>query len=134
MRGQLDVHDLIVPRKNVLSGEMVKTRQRRANKAKNKQDTDFNRASVGADKPTFRATISWDWIHTVRGRNIGIWNDVKLVSTGNVTVSDPLVESVFPLPDTTSVRLTAHAFVKNHSDKEVQGVLEGSIGTLRFAQ
>lgn len=59
---------------------------------------------------------------------------MKLVSTGNVTVSDPLVESVFPLPDTTSVRLTAHAFVKNHSDKEVQGVLEGSIGTLRFAQ
>ena len=134
IRGKLDVTELIVPGKNVLSVEIVKNSHLGAVKEKNKQSTDFNGGILGADNPTFHATIGWDWIPTVRGRNIGIWNDVKLVSTGNVTVSDPLVESVFPLPDTTSVRLTAHAFVKNHSDKEVQGVLEGSIGTLRFAQ
>ena len=42
-----------------------------------------NGGITGADNPTFHATIGWDWIPTVHGRNIGIWNDVKLVSTGN---------------------------------------------------
>lgn len=134
IRGKLDVTDLIVPGKNVLSVEIVKNSHLGAIKEKNKQSTDFNGGIVGADNPTFHATIGWDWIPTVRGRNIGIWNDVKLVSTGNVTVSDPLIESVFPLPDTTSVQLTAHAFVKNHGDKDIKGVLEGSIGELRFSQ
>ena len=59
---------------------------------------------------------------------------MKLVTTGAVTVSDPLIESVLPLPDTTSVQLTARAFVKNHDSKDIKGVLEGSIGDICFEQ
>lgn len=39
-----------------------------------------------------------------------------------------------PLPDTTSAALTARTFVKNHTEKDVEGVLEGRIGDIRIAQ
>lgn len=134
IRGKMDVTDCIVPGKNVLAVEIVKNSHIGAIKEKNKQSTDFNGGILGADNPTFHATIGWDWIPTVRGRNIGIWNDVQLTSTGAVTVSDPLIESVLPLPDTTSAALTARTFVKNHTEKDVEGVLEGRIGDIRIAQ
>lgn len=130
VRGKFDVTDLIVPGKNVLAVEIVKNSHIGAVKEKNKQSTDFNGGILGADNPTFHATIGWDWIPTIRGRNIGIWNDVRLTTTGPVTVSDPLVESVFPLPDTTSVRLTARVWVKNHEPEAVKGMLEGRIGDI----
>lgn len=134
IRGNLDVTSLLKPGTNVLAVEIIRNSHIGAIKEKNKQSTDFNGGILGADNPTFHATIGWDWIPTVRGRNIGIWNDVKLVTTGAVTVSDPLIESVLPLPDTTSVQLTARAFVKNHDSKDIKGVLEGSIGDICFEQ
>ena len=39
-----------------------------------------------------------------------------------------------PLPDTTSAALTARTFVKNHTEKDVEGVLKGRIGDIRIAQ
>ena len=96
MRGKFDVTDLVVPGKNVVAVEIIRNNHIGAIKEKNKQSTDFNGGILGADNPTFHATIGWDWIPTVRGRNIGIWNDVFLTSTGKVTVADPLVTSVLP--------------------------------------
>ena len=132
IRGKMDVTSLLKPGKNVLAVEIIKNSHIGAIKEKNKQSTDFNGGILGADNPTFHATIGWDWIPTVRGRNIGIWNDVRLVTTGVVTVSDPLIESVLPLPDTTSAQLTARTFVKNYSDTDIEGILQGSIGDIRF--
>ena len=106
--------DRVVPGKNVVAVEIIKNEHIGAIKEKCEKNTDFNGGILGADNPTFHATIGWDWIPTVRGRNIGIWNDVFLTSTGKVTVADPLVTSVLPLPDTTSATLTAEVIVKNH--------------------
>ena len=124
MRGIFDVTDAIVAGKNVVAVEIIKNAHLGAIKEKNRQSTDFNGGIVGADNPTFHATIGWDWIPTIRGRNIGIWNDVSLTTTGKVTVADPLIQSVLPLPDTTSAKLTAEVIVKNHDAKVVKGVLE----------
>lgn len=134
MRGKFDVTDLVVPGKNVLAVEIIRNNHIGAIKEKNKQSTDFNGGILGADNPTFHATIGWDWIPTVRGRNIGIWNDVFLTSTGKVTVADPLVTSVLPLPDTTSATLTAEVIVKNHDANTVNGTLEGKVGDIIFRQ
>ena len=134
MRGKFDVTDLVVVGKNVLAVEILKNDHPGAIKEKNRQSTDFNGGILGADNPTFHATIGWDWIPTVRGRNIGIWNDVFLETTGPVTVSDPLVQAVLPLPDTTSANLTAEVIVKNQDAKPVNGVLEGRIGDISFQQ
>ena len=40
--------------------------------------TVLNGGILGADNPCFHASIGWDWLPTVPGRNIGIWNDVRL--------------------------------------------------------
>ena len=133
-RGNFDVTDYIQPGTNVIAIEIARNNHIGAIKEKNEQSTDFNGGILGADNPTFHATIGWDWIQTVRGRNIGIWNDVKLNTTGAVTVADPLIQSVLPLPDTTSVQLTARVFVKNNETKAVNGVLKGNIGDITFEQ
>ena len=134
IRGRFDVTDCVKEGTNVLAVEIIKNAHIGAIKEKNKQSTDFNGGILGADNPTFHATIGWDWIPTMRGRNIGIWNDVFLTSTGKVTVQDPYVQTQLALPDTTQARLTAEVVVKNHDGKEVSGVLSGRVGDVTFEQ
>ena len=134
IRGAFDVTRLLQEGTNVLAVEIVKNEHIGAVKEKNRQNADFNGGILGADNPTFHATIGWDWIPTMRGRNIGIWNDVTLTSTGPVTVCDPFVQTALTLPDTTQARLTPEVIVKNHADVAVEGVLEGKVGPVTFEQ
>lgn len=134
IRGKFDVTDCVKEGTNVLAVEIIKNAHIGAIKEKNKQSTDFNGGILGADNPTFHATIGWDWIPTMRGRNIGIWNDVFLTTTGKVTVQDPYVQTQFALSDTTQARLTAEVVVKNHDGKDVSGVLQGKVGDVTFEQ
>ena len=134
IRGKFDVTDCVKEGTNVLAVEIIKNAHIGAIKEKNKQSTDFNGGILGADNPTFHATIGWDWIPTMRGRNIGIWNDVFLTTTGKVTVQDPDVQTQFALLDTTQARLTAEVVVKNHDGRDVSGVLQGKVGDVTFEQ
>lgn len=134
MRGCFDVTEAIVPGKNVVAVEIVKNEHIGAIKEKYEKNTDFNGGILGADNPTFHASIGWDWISTIRGRNIGIWNDVYLTSKGKVTLRDPFVQSVLPLPDTTSAVLTPEVIVANHEEAPVKGILKGTIGDIAFEQ
>ena len=94
--------------------------------------TDQNGGIVGADNPTMHATIGWDWIPTVRGRDIGIWDDVYLAYKGAVSIADPFVRTVLPLPDISSADVLAEVTLVNHSDKPVSGSLKGSFGDVMF--
>ena len=93
-----------------------------------------NGGNIGADNPTMHATTGWDWIPAVRGRNIGIYDEVYVKYTGEVTVEDPFVRTTLALPDTTQATLLAQATLVNHSDKPMQGVLKGSFGEWTFEQ
>lgn len=56
-----------------------------------------NGGVLGEDNPTFHASIGWDWIPTVPGRNIGIWNDVTLtVARGGITIGDAFFDTLLP--------------------------------------
>lgn len=134
IRGQFDVTDVLLEGTNVLAVEIIKNDHIGAVKEKNKQSTDVNGGILGADNPTFHATVGWDWIPTVRGRDIGIWNDVTLTSTGAVTVQDPFVQTALALPDTTQASLTPEIIVKNHADAPVKGILQGKVGDITFEQ
>lgn len=129
-RGQFDItpyvkwdadNDLQVIIRNVAHPGSVKT--------KNDVTTDFNGGILGADNPTFHATIGWDWITTVRGRDVGIWNDVYLTATDAVIISDPIVSTT--LKDGKATMAPA-VFLKNVLDTSVTGVLKGTIGDIRF--
>ena len=91
-----------------------------------------NGGALGADNPTFHASIGWDWIPTIRGRNTGIWAEVKLESTGPVTLQDWNVQSKLPLPDTSRADVTVEVTVCNHQAGATRGTLHGRFGTIDF--
>lgn len=97
MRGKFDVSKQIVKGKNAIAIQIIKNAHPGAIKEQTAYSTDQNGGIPGADNPTFHATIGWDWIPTIRGRNIGIWNDVFLTYNGAVTIEDPFVRTELPL-------------------------------------
>ena len=101
-------------------------------KEKTFESPGLNGGVLGADNPTFHATIGWDWIPTIRGRDAGIWNDVWLQASGPVTLHDPSVITHLPLPDTTTADISILVQVTNHSDQRVKGKLQGSFGKISF--
>ena len=99
-----------------------------------------NGGILGADNPTFHASIGWDWIQTIRGRETGIWNDVWVERTGPVRILNPnattrfsALETLPPIFDTTQVRVTLQALLVNDADHAVETVWEGSYGDAPFS-
>ncbi|MBS1855701.1 MAG: discoidin domain-containing protein [Acidobacteria bacterium] len=91
-----------------------------------------NGGVLGADNPTFHASIGWDWIPTIHGRDTGIWNNVFLATTGDVTVEQPVVRTTLPLPDTSRAEIEIEATLHNHSAVPVTGHFSGRFGDHTF--
>jgi len=132
-RGKFDISDLIEPGKqNALAVLIEKNAHPGVIKEQTALSPDVNGGVLGADNPTFHASIGWDWIPTIRGRDTGIWNDVYLTFTGPVTIEDPFVTTDLPLPDTTTAVIAIAVTLKNHDASSVQGTLRGSFGDVDF--
>ena len=129
MRGQFDITDHVKDGENELCVYVEKNANPGARKTKTGENTSFNGGVLGADNPTFHATIGWDWITTIPGREVGIWNDVYLTSTDAVTISDPIVNTSIADGKAT---MTPSVFVKNHLATPVKGILRGNIGDIVF--
>ena len=85
--------------------------------------------------PTFVESAGWDWLPTIRDRNIGIWNRVFLSTSGDVTIVDPFVITDLPLlPDTSRADLTVKTELRNNSDRQRSGTLRGTIGDERVRE
>ena len=128
-RGEFDVSGLLHEGTNVLAVEIICNEHFGVVKEKNENTTQFNGGILGADNPTFHATIGWDWITTVRGRNAGIWNEVYVTSDTAVTLSDPYVRTEVKGDQVT---VTPSVFVRNHGSQPFRGTLSGWIGDVRF--
>ena len=133
-RGRFDITEKANIGNNTLAVRIIKNNNPGSVKEKNENDTGRNGGMLGYDNPTFHASIGWDWISTIRGRNIGIWNDVRVVTEGLVSLDSPYVKTVLPLPDTTSAVLTPEVIVKNNCTAPVSGTLYGHIGDIAFEQ
>jgi Exo-beta-D-glucosaminidase Ig-fold domain/Glycosyl hydrolase 2 galactose-binding domain-like/F5/8 type C domain/Glycosyl hydrolases family 2 len=135
IRGKLDVSDIIKPgQKNTIAVLIIKNDNIGVIKEKTAISTDKNGGVLGADNPTYHASIGWDWIPTIRGRNIGIWNDVYLSVAGPVTIEDPFVFTDLPLPDTTAADLNVEVTLRNHRAEAVSGTLSGKYGKIEFSR
>ena len=135
IRGRFDVTGKLQPGKpNALAIRILKNATPGSCKQKTYESTGKNGGALGADNPTFHSSIGWDWIPTIRGRNTGIWSDVYLTTTGAVTLEDPLVTSMLPLPDTSHADVSLEVFAVNHTPKPVSGTLRGRFGTIEFEQ
>ncbi len=133
IRGVYDITDYVQAGTNVLAIEIEKNEHIGAIKEKYEVNTDFNGGILGADNPTFHASIGWDWISTIRGRNIGIYNDVYITTSGDVTLHDPFVQTTLSHPSLKAT-LTPEVYVKNNAPAPVTGVLNGKIGDIEFKQ
>lgn len=131
MRSRTDITEMLREGTNILAVEVIKPDNIGGTKEKTYATTDINGGMLGADNPTFHASIGWDWISSVRGRETGIWNDVFLSAEGSVTISDPLVSTSLALPDTAAT-ITPRVILMNNEARAVSGKLRGWIGDIAF--
>jgi hypothetical protein len=135
MRGRFDATGKLIPGKvNALAVRIEKNATPGSAKQKTFASAGKNGGAPGADNPTYHASIGWDWIPTIRGRNTGIWGDVFLTLTGAVTIEDPFLSTTLPLPDNSIAEITFEADLVNHGARPIKGMLRGRIGELRFEQ
>ena len=130
-RGKFDITPYLKPLGNELQVLIIANANPGGVKVKTEKNTDFNGGILGADNPTFHATIGWDWISAIRGRDIGIWDDVYLTASSDVTVSDPIVTTTLAEGDTLAT-MTPAVMLANHSEQAVTGTLHGHIGEICF--
>ncbi len=130
-RGEFDITPYLKEKNNELEVLIIANANPGGVKVKTEKNTDFNGGILGADNPTFHATVGWDWISSIRGRDIGIWDDVYLTASSDVTVSDPVVTTKLGESDTLAT-MTPAVMLTNHSDRAVTGTLHGHIGEICF--
>ncbi|MFD4415340.1 discoidin domain-containing protein [Streptomyces sp. NPDC058476] len=75
---------------------------------------DAGATMMNQNSPTYLASSGWDWMPAVRDRVSGIWNHVRLRSTGHAVIGDPRVDTRLPgLPDTSTAEVTIVVPVRN---------------------
>ncbi len=135
IRGRFDITGrLLAGAKNALAVRIEKNDTPGSTKQKTFENPGKNGGALGCDNPTYHASIGWDWIPTVRGRDIGIWGGVYISFTGPVTLEDPFVKSTLPLPETTRADVSIEVTLVNHTPQPVAGILRGRLGDLHFEQ
>ncbi|UBD75413.1 glycoside hydrolase family 2 [Parabacteroides goldsteinii] len=100
----------------------------------NKEWFGGNGGALCLDGPTFISSEGWDWIPGIRDRNIGIWQDVRLVPVGDVLMEDPQVITDLPLPDTTYADIKIKTRLVNTTPETQTVSVNGKIGDISFSQ
>lgn len=94
-----------------------------------------NDGRMGEDAPTYSAAGGWDWVPTVRGRNIGIYNDVYLTFTDSVKAADPWAVTTFARHEDGSFDLSkayvnVMTEIQNGSNHKITAVIRAEISHL----
>ena len=82
--------------------------------------------------PTYISSAGWDWMPYVPGLLNGITDNVRFVTSGDVSLVDPWVRTKVPSKGEGIVSLSTE--LKNHASETVEGVVRGRImpGDIRF--
>ena len=135
MTGRFDVTALMhAGQPNALAVRVIKNANPGSVTEKDFESPGKNGGVLGADNPTMHATIGWDWIPTVRGRDTGIWGDVYLATTGAVSIENPQADTVSIAADGSAAEVALEATLVNHSAVPVSGKLSGHLGDATFEQ
>jgi exo-1,4-beta-D-glucosaminidase len=79
--------------------------------------------------------INWvDWNPCPPDKDMGLWGEVNLVTTGAVTVRSPMAVTHFPDPSLATADLTIYAELHNAAAHIVKGIVEGTAAGIRFEQ
>jgi len=91
---------------------------------KDKDNPGKNGGVLGRDNPTIHASIGWNWIPTIRGRNIGIYGDVFLNYSGNATIVDP-----WTVVDFNTANISADKTTVSTASVAVKGAVKNTANT-----
>ena len=80
---------------------------------------------------TLKFSGGWDCAPVIRDRNMGIYEDVFVEASGEVTVEDPFIKTTLPLPDTTMADLDISTILKNSSNRKVSGELQVRVSLIK---
>ena len=75
-----------------------------------------------------------DWAPEPPDQNMGLWQDIMVLTSGPVTIRYPFVNTDLDIPSLSSAKLTVMADLTNATDKPVTGSFNGSIGPIQFSQ
>ncbi len=75
-----------------------------------------------------------DWNPAPPDKNMGLWREVYLTTSGAVALRSPAVMSKVDSPQNDAAHLTVTAQLKNGAAKPVSGTLKGRIGDVDFQQ
>jgi Exo-beta-D-glucosaminidase Ig-fold domain/Glycosyl hydrolases family 2/F5/8 type C domain/Glycosyl hydrolases family 2, sugar binding domain len=134
MRGRFDVTSKLRPGKNALAVRIEKNATPGSCKQKTYENGGPNGGALGADNPTYHASVGWDWIPTIRGRNTGIVGNAYLTTTGAATLDAPFVSTSLQFPDISRADVSIEVDVLNHRSAPVTGTLRGLFGEVQFEQ
>ena len=97
--------------------------------------TDAGTDEMNLSSPTYLAVSGWDWMPAVRDRVSGIWNHVRLRSTGAAVIGDPRFDSVLPsLPDTSVAEVTITVPVSNVESGSRTVTVTAALGNVQVSQ
>ncbi len=79
--------------------------------------------------------INWvDWNPAPPDKDMGLWGEVNLVSTGTVALRSPMVTTHLPDESLQTAELTVTGELENASDTDVNGIVSGSAAGATFEQ
>ncbi len=134
IRGRFDITDLAKPENTLAVHIFPPANPGIPHEQSPRSGGGKNGGALCLDGPTFFCSEGWDWIPGVRDRNIGIWQDVRLVATGGVSIGDTQVITDLPLPDVSYADLTVQTTLKNSSSSIRSVILEGKIAGVMFTE
>jgi exo-1,4-beta-D-glucosaminidase len=80
-------------------------------------------------------SIMWvDWNPTPPDKNMGLWADVYLTTSGPLALRHPHVVPALTVPSLATADLTVTAEVWNRSDAPVKGTVRGAIESIRLSR
>ncbi len=133
-RGKFDVtHDLLPGQTNVLAVLIYKVANPGATHERSLWKGSHNGGVLGKDAPTFQASLGWNWMVSIRGRDTGIWDHVYLEQAGPLLLADPFVQTTVS-PDRSEADLAFQVTVRNLENTAVQGTVQGTLGDISFGQ
>src|SRR5208283_377906 len=99
-----------------------------------KQGTNVLAVQVWAPTENSLAITFVDWNPAPPDKNMGLWREVYLTTSGPVALRYPAVFSKVDSRANNAAHLTVTAQVKNASDHPARGTLKGRIENIEFAQ
>ncbi|BCJ49741.1 hypothetical protein Asp14428_12160 [Actinoplanes sp. NBRC 14428] len=83
--------------------------------------------SLFLDSPTYLAASGWDWMPAVRDRAAGIWNHVRLRSTGAIVIGDAYVATKLPGAGAGTAELTVTVPVRNAASSATEVTVRAAL-------